>query len=355
MKLAVLDLPEGNAMRAPGEAPGLMVLEMAMDELAEKLGDGPGRAARSKNDTQVDPEKPGPDASPQRHIDPNACSTGADPLRLGAAQCKTGARCATGAGWSAWAVAVRRSATISCMRPSAARIRLGSVTARLTVETDMTDIGTGSYTILAQTAAEMMGVPIEQVTVKLGDSELSHVSPGSGGQFGAGNNSTAGRLRRLRQAARGGGATARLQRSDDAVSRRWAGQLSGNRSAKLCAMPREVRSELTAEDKIEYGDARQDSTSNRPSPRTSSRPRSINYTGEITHSAHAGGLRMPDGSSTPKSARSQVIGAMTMGVGAALMEELAVDTRFGFFVNHDLASYEVPVHADIPHQDVDLP
>jgi xanthine dehydrogenase YagR molybdenum-binding subunit len=54
----------------------------------------------------------------------------------------------------------------------------------------------------------------------------------------------------------------------------------------------------------------------------------------------------------PKSARSQIIGAMTMGVGAALMEDLVVDKRIGFFVNHDLASYEVPVHADIPHQEV---
>jgi xanthine dehydrogenase YagR molybdenum-binding subunit len=54
----------------------------------------------------------------------------------------------------------------------------------------------------------------------------------------------------------------------------------------------------------------------------------------------------------PKTARSQVIGAMTMGVGAALMEELFVDKRRGFFVNHDLAGYEIPVHADIPHQDV---
>ena len=54
----------------------------------------------------------------------------------------------------------------------------------------------------------------------------------------------------------------------------------------------------------------------------------------------------------PKSARSQVIGAMTMGVGAALMEALEVDIKRGFFVNHDLAGYEVPVHADIPHQDV---
>ncbi|TXM90977.1 xanthine dehydrogenase family protein molybdopterin-binding subunit, partial [Methylobacterium sp. WL122] len=54
----------------------------------------------------------------------------------------------------------------------------------------------------------------------------------------------------------------------------------------------------------------------------------------------------------PKSARSQVIGGMVMGTGAALMEELAVDTKRGFFANHDLAGYEVPVHADIPHQEV---
>src|SRR3546814_15197125 len=52
----------------------------------------------------------------------------------------------------------------------------------------------------------------------------------------------------------------------------------------------------------------------------------------------------------PKTARSQVIGAMTMGVGAELMEEAVVDKRVGYFVNHDHASYEVPVHADIPHQ-----
>jgi xanthine dehydrogenase YagR molybdenum-binding subunit len=54
----------------------------------------------------------------------------------------------------------------------------------------------------------------------------------------------------------------------------------------------------------------------------------------------------------PITARSQVIGAMTMGVGAALMEALAVDTRHGFFVNNDLGFYEVPVHGDIPHQEV---
>jgi xanthine dehydrogenase YagR molybdenum-binding subunit len=54
----------------------------------------------------------------------------------------------------------------------------------------------------------------------------------------------------------------------------------------------------------------------------------------------------------PKAARSQVIGAMVMGAGAALMEHLVVDKHVGCFINHDLASYEVPVHADIPKQDV---
>ena len=77
------------------------------------------------------------------------------------------------------------------------------------------------------------------------------------------------------------------------------------------------------------------------------------YTGEIRVRrmlavCHAGRIL------NPKAARSQVIGAMTMGVGAALMEELVVDKQVGFFVNHDLAGYEVPVHADIPYQEVVL-
>ena len=72
---------------------------------------------------------------------------------------------------------------------SGARVRLDG-DGMVTVETDMTDIGTGSYTIIAQTAAEMMGVPLEKVAVRLGDSHFP-VSAGSGGQFGA-NSATAG-------------------------------------------------------------------------------------------------------------------------------------------------------------------
>ncbi len=108
-RLAVLDLPEGNAMRAPGEAPGMMALEIAMDEMAEKLGLDPVEF-RIRNDTQVDPEKPGASvlaAAPGRMPAQRRRA-----LRLEPAQRPSPRRCATAAGWSAWA-SRRRSATTS--------------------------------------------------------------------------------------------------------------------------------------------------------------------------------------------------------------------------------------------------
>ncbi len=54
----------------------------------------------------------------------------------------------------------------------------------------------------------------------------------------------------------------------------------------------------------------------------------------------------------PKTARSQCLGGITMGIGSALMEDAVVDTRLGYFVNHDMASYHVPVNADIPQLEV---
>ena len=183
MRLAVLNLPEGNAMRAPGEAPGLMALEIAMDEIAEKLGMDP-IAFRAKNDTQVDPEDPKRQFSQRQLV--RCFSEGADKFSWSRRNAKPG-QVRDGR----WLVGM---GTASAFRnhmdfPSGARVRLGR-DGIVTVETDMTDIGTGSYTIIAQTAAEMMGVPMEQVVVKLGDSSFP-VSSGSGGQFGAAN-STAG-------------------------------------------------------------------------------------------------------------------------------------------------------------------
>jgi xanthine dehydrogenase YagR molybdenum-binding subunit len=214
----------------------------------------------------------------------------------------------------------------------------------VTVETDMTDIGTGSYTIIAQTAAEMMGISVEQVNVRLGDSAFP-VSSGSGGQWG-GNSSTAGVYAacvRLREAVaqRLGLDPAQAVFQDGAVQ-------AGGRSVPLHQAA--DSGEIVAEDSISFGGLSksfQQSTFGAHFVELSV----DGFTGEIRVrrmlAVCASGRIL-----NPRTARSQVIGAMTMGVGGALMEELAVDRHRGYFVNHDLAGYEVPVHADIPHQEV---
>jgi xanthine dehydrogenase YagR molybdenum-binding subunit len=337
MRLAVLDLPEGNAMRAPGEAPGMMALEIAMDELAEKLGLDPVEL-RVRNDTQVDPEKPERPFSQRNLV--RCLREGAE--RFGW-QRRNAAPGAVREGH--WLVGMGTAAAFrnNLLIPSAARVRLRT-DGVVVVETDMTDIGTGSYTIIAQTAAEMMGVDIEKVVVRLGDSAFP-VSAGSGGQFGA-NCSTSGVYAacvKLREAVaqRLGFNSADTTFSDGQV-------LSGNRSAKLADAVRE--GDLVGEDRMEWGGldkSYQQSTFGAHFVEVAV----DGFTGEVRIrrmlAVCAAGRIL-----NPMTARSQVIGAMTMGAGAALMEELAVDKRRGFFVNHDLASYEVPVHADIPHQEV---
>jgi xanthine dehydrogenase YagR molybdenum-binding subunit len=214
----------------------------------------------------------------------------------------------------------------------------------VTVETDMTDIGTGSYTIIAQTAAEMMGVPITQGKVSLGDSSFP-VSSGSGGQWGA-NSSTAGvyaACMKLRAsvAEKLGFDPAKAEFVDGAV-------FVGGKRKKLADAA--AGGELVAEDMMEYGDLDkkfQQSTFGAHFVEVAVDAATAEIRVRRMLAVCAAGRIL-----NPKSARSQVIGAMTMGAGAALMEELVVDKRFGFFVNHDLAGYEVPVHADIPHQEV---
>ena len=332
LRLAVLDLPEGNAMRAPGEAPGMMALEIAMDEMAEKLGMDPVEF-RIRNDTQVDPARPERQFS-QRQL--TRCLTeGADRFGWSNRTARPGqvrdGRWLVGMGVAA---AFRNHVS----RPSGARVRLdGGI---VTVESDMTDIGTGSYTIIAQTAAEMLGVPVEAVVVKLGSSDFP-ASAGSGGQWGAAN-ATAGVYAacvKLREAV-----TQRLGLPLDATF------ANGRVRSGTISQPLSKAGSLVAEDRIEFGEL----------GKTFQLSTFGAHFVEVGVDSYTGATRVRRMLAVcaagriinPKSARSQVIGAMIMGVGAALMEELAVDRRFGLFVNHDLASYEVPVHADIPHQEV---
>jgi xanthine dehydrogenase YagR molybdenum-binding subunit len=358
-RLAVLDLAEGNAMRAPGDASGSMALEVAIDEMAEKLRLDPVEF-RILNDTQVVPDNPAPpptqdpqarksDAvkSSSRPERPFSTRQLVECLRTGAERFGWSKRSAQpgrtrdGDWWMGMGVATayRDSPVVK----SAARVRLDA-RGMVIVETDMTDIGTGSYTILGQTAAEMLGVPLERVTVRLGDSAFP-VSAGSGGQFGA-NSSTSGvyaacvKLREV-VAQKLGFNPATAVFEDGEVR-------DGERRAPLTQAA--ATGEVVGEDVIEFGDL------SRQYQQTSFGAHFVEV-GVHAATAEVRVRRMLAVCAAgrilnPKSARSQIIGAMTMGIGAALMEDLVVDTRVGFFVNHDLAAYEVPVHADVPHQDV---
>lgn len=329
-----MNLPESADMRAPGEAPGLAALEVAMDEMAEKLGMDPVEF-RIQNDTQVDPEDTSTPFS-QRHF--------VECLRQGAAAFGWEARNRTPGKTceGQWLIghgvagAYRGGLTMD----SGARVRLQR--GRLVVETDMTDIGTGSYTILAQTAAETMGLEVTAVEVRLGNSTYP-VSSGSGGQFGAAS------------------ATAGVYAACLALQAKIAEHLGidaprfeqGRVIAEHIDMPlAEVAAgeELVGEDTIHFGDF-QDEIQIGTFGAHFVEVGVHAYTGEtrvrrMLAVCDAGRIL------NPATARSQVIGGMTMGVGAALMEGLTVDLERGFFANHDLASYEVAVHADIPQQEV---
>lgn len=336
MRLATLDLPEGNAMRAPGEAPGLMALEIAIDEMAEKVGLDPVDF-RILNDTQVDPERP---ERPFSHRDLAGC------LNRGAAEFGWNSRPQPGSRRDGnWLVGMGVAAAFrdNLVLPSGARVKLDA-NGVITVETDMTDIGTGSYTIIAQTAAEMMGVTVDKVAVQLGDSRFP-VSAGSGGQFGA-NSATSGVYAacvKLREAI----AQKLGFNSEDVVFENGEVR-SGNRSVALAeaAGP----DGLLGEDTMEWGGL----------AKTHQQSTFGAHFVEVGVDIATGETRIRRMLAVcaagrilnPITARSQVIGAMTMGAGGALSEELAVDPRRGYFVNHDLAGYEVPVHADIPHQEV---
>ncbi|MGG5217586.1 aldehyde oxidoreductase molybdenum-binding subunit PaoC [Rahnella variigena] len=337
LRLAQLDLPEGNAMRAPGEAPGLMALEIAIDEVAEKAGVDPVEF-RILNDTQVDPLNTERFFSRRQLIE--CLRTGSDKFgwhrrHTTPAQVRDGR----------WLIGMGVAAGFrnNLLDKSGARVHLDAQ-GIVTVETDMTDIGTGSYTIIAQTAAEMMGVPLEKVVVRLGDSDFP-VSAGSGGQWGA-NTSTAGVYAacvKLREAV----AEKLGFNADDAV---FTDELicQGERTAPLAKAA--ASGTLTVEDTIEFGGL--DKTFQQSTFAAHFVEVGVDIATGETRVRRMLAVCAAGRILNPKTARSQVIGAMTMGVGAALTEELNIDKELGYFVNHDLAAYEVPVHADIPDQEV---
>jgi xanthine dehydrogenase YagR molybdenum-binding subunit len=304
-RLAKLDLPRSDSMRAPGDAIGLLALECAMDELADALSLDPVEL-RLRNDTQTDPEDNRPFSS--RHL--------ANALREGAARFGWDKRIAKPASVrdGRWFVGLGVASAVrgDVLQSATARVRLES-DGRLTVELAMTDIGTGSYTILTQIAAETMDLPVARVTVNLGDTRFPPTA-GSGGSFGAATSGAAvlAACRKLK-----------------------AGLASGMTEAEGSVTPAELDKAYThASFGAHFAEVGVDRDTGEVRVR---RMLGVFAAGRILNA---------------KTARSQAIGGMTWGIGAALTEENHVDTRYGSFVNQDLASYHVAVNADVGEMNV---
>jgi xanthine dehydrogenase YagR molybdenum-binding subunit len=330
-RLAPLDIPVASSMRAPGEAVGLMALECAMDELAEKLDLDPIEL-RVRNEPSEDPEKHIPYSS--RHLvacmQEGARRFGWDKRGAKPGQVRDGR----------WLVGIGMAAATrgNPLRLSKANVRLdpdGNATVRMA----MTDIGTGTYTILAQIAAEMLGLPMERVRVELGDTSFPEAA-GSGGSWGAGSSGSAlfEACNALREKL------ARMAGMDAKTARFANGNIeSGEKSVPLTKL---VGSGLDADGEIQPGRNNKD-FSQQSYGAQFAEVGVDEDTGEVR-------LRRMLGVFTAgrvlnaKTARSQAIGGMVFGLGAALQEAMTLDPRFGYFVNHDLAEYHVPVHADIP-------
>ncbi|TLU73452.1 xanthine dehydrogenase family protein molybdopterin-binding subunit [Lichenicoccus roseus] len=329
-----LDLPLASSMRAPGEAVGLLALECAMDELAERLRMDPV-ALRVRNDTQYDPEK-----GPSRPFSSRRLT---ECLHEGAARF----------GWEKrspvpgqrregqWLVGMGMASAIRnvALKPSNAEATLDG-RGILTVGTAMTDIGTGTYTILTQIAGEMLGLPPERVVMQLGDTDLPEAS-GSGGSFGAASSGSAVyyACAQLRIAL------ARRAGFDPARSRFENGQIiQDGRAVSLASLA--GAQGIAATGGIKPGDLLKKYAQASFGAHFAEVGVDAD-TGEVRVRRMLGvfGIGRVLNAST---ARSQAIGGMIFGIGAALMEDVVPDRRHGDFVNHDLAEYHVPVHADVP-------
>jgi xanthine dehydrogenase YagR molybdenum-binding subunit len=240
------------------------------------------------------------------------------------------------------------------LRESAAQATLHQ-DGRVTVWLDMTDIGTGSYTVLTQVAADAMGLAPDAIRIELGDSDFP-VTPGSGGSFGAGS-SCSGlynaciALRQVIALAAVGDERSPLWRAaaTDVVFRNGH-VIAGDVAESLVDIVARSPSGLHANGTIAPGDTYRRYSQNSYAA----------YFAEVQvdmDTAEVRARRMlgvfdAGRILNARTARSQLLGGMVRGLSAALHEEGVVDPRYGNFITHDLASYHFAANADTPRIEI---
>ena len=349
-ELVRLDLPTPSDMRAPGAATGIYALECAMDELAVALKLDP-LELRYRNYTDRDQNADVPFTSKKlrecyrqgaeafgwakRNPEPRAMRDGRDLVGWGMAS----------GVWEA------------LQMETAARIVL-TANGHAEIACATSDIGTGTYTIMAQVAADMLGVPLDNITIKLGDSTLPQ-SPVEGGSWMAAS------------VAHAIAATA-----DEIRKELWrlahevpASPLAGTKSQDVVLREGKIVNKQDPDRAVTIADAMRAGKIDRIAKQKSTDFKEDSAHARNVHSAvfaevkvdeQLGVIRVTRVVSSvaagrilnPKTARSQIAGGVVWGIGMALHEETLVDHHLGRMMNADFGEYHVPVNADVHDVDV---
>ncbi len=346
-KLISVDQYTPMDMRAPGAAWGVYALECAMDELAYAAGIDP-LELRLRNYAERDQNEGKPFSSKELR----ACYSQAaerfgwarrkpDPGTMREGKKLVGWGMATGV-WEAMQEEASARATLS-------------IDGTLTVASATADIGTGTYTVMTQIAADALGLAVEAVTFKLGDSSLPN-APLEGGSFtvssvGSAVKAACDKVREelFKLARRMDGSPLVDATFDDITfangSIHWKGEPMRGisltdvmRSGGVLHIEKEITSKPDSSKRSQY--------SHYTHSAVFAEVQVDEDLGRVTVtrivSAIAGGRVL-----NPKTARSQIVGGIVWGIGMALEEETVADHHLGRFMTHNLADYHIPVHADM--------
>lgn len=347
-RLARLNVGTPTFQRAPGEATGTFALEVALDEMAYALGIDPVEL-RLRNDAAQDPEKRIPWSSKSLA----ACyRTGAERFGWARRNPQPGSmrEGTTRVGWG------MATATYPANRSAAAATARYLPDGTAQVESGSQDLGTGTYTVMTQVAADAMGMPVDRVLFSLGDTRMPE-APVSGGSQSVASVSPA--VQAAGQQARDALIAAAIADASSPLHGLDAGAItvadgvlsahSGAREPAAAVVARYGRPiEVTA--KVQPGEEKQKF--------------SMHSFGAVFAEVHVdadlGVIRVSRivGSYgvgrllNAKTGRSQLMGGIVWGIGMALFEESLLDPRYGRIVNNNLAEYHVPVNADVPDIDI---
>ena len=348
--LVKLDQNTPCDMRAPGGAEGVYAIECAMDELAYAANIDP-LELRLINYSDKDQIEKRPYSSKQlrecyrqgaekfgwskRNPQPRSMRDGNELVGWGMA---------TGV-WEA----MQLKASARAVLTANGSVEISSATA---------DIGPGTYTIMSQLAADMLGVPLENVTAKLGDSALPH-APVEGGSFTAASVGSA-----IHAACRA------VQKELLKLAQKRSGSpLAGAKIDDVVFTEGKIRHRADESRQVSIADAMRAGKADRIEKEASAEPNEDGKYSHCTHSAVFAEVKIDEQLGVirvtrivnavaagrilnPKTARSQILGAVVGGIGMALHEETVTDHRFGRFMTHNLADYHVPVNADVHAIDV---